>query len=646
MKSRKYIILVFALLVVPAEMTAQNRIDKNQAVTVSTNFLRSIGLSTGQLLNVEDDYLNDTLCLYCVHYSNGNWTIVSASEYERPVLAYGNGTDMTLQYSDNPGFNALIWKYKRNILNADISVSRGLMPADSTTLRDIEERWQKLLYNAKGINSVEIKYNPGASLLNIPGRGDVKWGQTYNNENGCIPSYNRFCRGELLLNCDCGRTCAGCGPVALGQVMWYWQWPLYSPEDSEEYVWKEMPSILLNSTDTNKGNMVAKLLKDLGSSMNALYNCPATAVLPGNIVDGFADFGYRAVERKKRRDWRYGYSWTELIRTEIDCNRPVVLYGEENLIFSGHYFVVDGYAPNDNNYFNINWGWRGAYNGFYYLYDHDFTDDMSAYIGISPTYNSSEIVQYYHDGHSVTSYLFAAGNLTLPDLSLPTIESGQNIIINAGQSVALSPGFEAPSGSEVCIEIDKNFLSSLNIVILEFPDFSNIHESGALMKVINANSFECSIYRNGNNDPIYQHSGIISDNNALLWNGAEYDPTQVYRFDVTFRNNFGEKYHLIFYNTQGESSPNPSQLSNNEDVHFVSDDHILLMPNPAKEYVTVTSSFQINHVELFSLNGKKLLHDKIDGMTTTLNTGNFPSGKYILRIVTNEGTAYKKLIIQ
>ena len=104
MKSRKYIILVFALLVVPAEMTAQNRIDKNQAVTVSTNFLRSIGLSTGQLLNIEEDYLNDTLCLYCVHYSNGNWTIVSASEYEPPILAYGNGTDMTLQYSDNPGF--------------------------------------------------------------------------------------------------------------------------------------------------------------------------------------------------------------------------------------------------------------------------------------------------------------------------------------------------------------------------------------------------------------------------------------------------------------------------------------------------------------------------------------------------------------
>ena len=104
MKSRKYIILVFALLVVPAEMTAQNRIDKSQAMTVSASFFRSIGIATGQLLDIEEDYLNDTLCLYCVHYSNGYWTIISASEYEPPILAYGNGTDMTLQYSDNPGF--------------------------------------------------------------------------------------------------------------------------------------------------------------------------------------------------------------------------------------------------------------------------------------------------------------------------------------------------------------------------------------------------------------------------------------------------------------------------------------------------------------------------------------------------------------
>ena len=141
------------------------------------------------------------------------------------------------------------------------------MPADSTTLRDIEERWQKLLYNAKGINSVEIKYNPGASLLNIPGRGVVKWGQTINNSGGCTPSYNRFCRGELFLNCNCDRTRAGCGPVALGQVMWYWQWPLYSPEDSEEYVIHIQPAVPAGFSSETGGNRQWHIRPCIGSGV-------------------------------------------------------------------------------------------------------------------------------------------------------------------------------------------------------------------------------------------------------------------------------------------------------------------------------------------------------------------------------------------
>ena len=338
MKSRKYIILVFALLVVPAEMTAQNRIDKNQAVTVSTNFLRSIGLSTGQLLNIEEDYLNDTLCLYCVHYSNGNWTIVSASEYERPVLAYGNGTDMTLQYSDNPGFNALIWKYKRNILNADISVSRGLMPADSTTLRDIEERWQKLLYNAKGINSVEIKYNPGASLLNIPGRGDVKWGQTYNNENGCIPSYNRFCRGELFLNCNCDRTRAGCGPVALASVLSYYKYP-------EKPVGKGMLNLSGKQMEVN--------MKDAPFSwdgskkaMAALMLCSAASV---NSEIGATGTSSELIDFKPALMNNWGFSakcsylvkepdmtMIQMVYVDLNPKRPVIIAD------AAHIFVIDG----------------------------------------------------------------------------------------------------------------------------------------------------------------------------------------------------------------------------------------------------------------------------------------------------------------
>ena len=651
MKNGKYFVFLVAILFLPVEMTAQKRIDINQAYVVSENFYRSIGISVEQLAYIEEDYLNDTLCLYCVHYSDGKWAIVSASERAFPVLAYGKDSNMTLLYSENAEFNAHIWRYKRSILDADIATPRDSLHRDSIVAKDISERWQKLLYNAKGINTIEIDYTPSVELLKIPGRGKIEWGQDMNNDNGCYPSYNKYCQVGVI-NCSCIRTPTGCAPVAMGQIMWYWQWPLYSPEDGAPYVWEEMPEVLHNGTDTSKANKVAKLLYDLGQNMYAIYSCAlGTGVLQGNAYNGFESFGYEAIDIRDRSDWSYGYAWTELVRTEIDNNRPVVIYGEDGSIVHGHYFVVDGYLWFDNNYFHINWGHAGSgYGGnngseYYLLYATNYSDNMSAYVGISPSYNTSKIIQYYHDNYSVTTYLSAIGNLTLPDATLSTIGAGQNVIINAGQSVTLSPGFEASAGSEVSIEIDENFHTSFDIVILGFPDFDNILSDGANMKVANANSFECSIYKVGNSDPIFQHSGCIRDNLATLWDGTDYDPEQEYKFDVTFRNNFGKKYHIIFYNTQGETTPAPEN-GTNEDVHFTADRYTYVMPNPASGNVTVASSFRIGDVELLDLNGKSHLRTTVDGLSAALDISSLPAGTYIVRITTSAGTAYKKLVVK
>ncbi len=220
MKNGKYFVFLVAILFLPVEMTAQKRIDINQAYVVSENFYRSIGISVEQLAYIEEDYLNDTLCLYCVHYSDGKWAIVSASERAFPVLAYGKDSNMTLLYSENAEFNAHIWRYKRSILDADIATPRDSLHRDSIVAKDISERWQKLLYNAKGINTIEIDYTPSVELLKIPGRGKIEWGQDMNNDNGCYPSYNKYCQVGVI-NCSCIRTPTGCAPVAMGQIMWY-----------------------------------------------------------------------------------------------------------------------------------------------------------------------------------------------------------------------------------------------------------------------------------------------------------------------------------------------------------------------------------------------------------------------------------------
>ena len=76
------------------------------------------------------------------------------------------------------------------------------------------------------------------------------------------------------------------------------------------------------------------------------------------------------------------------------------------------------------------------------------------------------------------------------------------------------------------------------------------------------------------------------------------------------------------------------------------DRYTYLMPNPASETVTVASSFRIGDVEVYDLNGKMLIRQKVDGLQTALDISSLTSGTYIVRITTNNGTAYKKLVVK
>ena len=86
--------------------------------------------------------------------------------------------------------------------------------------------------------------------------------------------------------------------------------------------------------------------------------------------------------------------------------------------------------------------------------------------------------------------------------------------------------------------------------------------------------------------------------------------------------------------------------SGTERINVIADRYTYLMPNPANETVTVASSFRIAEVELFSLDGRSLLRSKVDAMSTTLNLDGLTAGTYIVRIATNGGTAYKKLVVK
>lgn len=119
MKKIRYAQLLIALsMMCPLKSIAQERINSIQAFTVSANYLKSLGVEVGRAISIEEDYLNDTLCLYCVHYNDGRWTVVSASTRAYPVLATGVDFDMTL-LDNNTDLKFLFDRFKKSILYAD-----------------------------------------------------------------------------------------------------------------------------------------------------------------------------------------------------------------------------------------------------------------------------------------------------------------------------------------------------------------------------------------------------------------------------------------------------------------------------------------------------------------------------------------------
>ena len=73
-----------------------------------------------------------------------------------------------------------------------------------------------------------------------------------------------------------------------------------------------------------------------------------------------------------------------------------------------------------------------------------------------------------------------------------------------------------------------------------------------------------------------------------------------------------------------------------------------VMPNPAAETAKVVSSFGLTEVEVFNLAGERIHTLRLPDapLTATLDVRRWPSGTYLLRIHTPQGTAVKKLVVR
>lgn len=71
-----------------------------------------------------------------------------------------------------------------------------------------------------------------------------------------------------------------------------------------------------------------------------------------------------------------------------------------------------------------------------------------------------------------------------------------------------------------------------------------------------------------------------------------------------------------------------------------------VMPNPASDKVRVVSSYGMNLVEFFDINGTLILSQRTEGLYADIDISRWPSGNYLVRIHTPMGVATKKLAVQ
>ena len=72
-----------------------------------------------------------------------------------------------------------------------------------------------------------------------------------------------------------------------------------------------------------------------------------------------------------------------------------------------------------------------------------------------------------------------------------------------------------------------------------------------------------------------------------------------------------------------------------------------LRPNPANGKVEITMDRRDTYtVEMLDARGAVVLRKTFDAISATLDISQLPAGTYIVRIATNGGTAYKKLVVK
>ncbi|GAB3848491.1 hypothetical protein GCM10028822_11460 [Hymenobacter terrigena] len=376
------------------------------------------------------------------------FVLVAADDQVTPILGY----------SDQSGFDAAhlapqVAKWLEGY-RADI---RRVVATHVAATPDITAAWQQLLSGTPGTAS-----RPSATAAVAP-LVATRWNQS--------PYYNDLCPYDTPGG---GRSVTGCVATATAQIMKYWNYPatgagfhsyntasfgtLSANFGTTTYQWTAMPNSV-----TSANTAVATLMYQVGVSEDMGYSAHSSnayVISAATNVPNCAEyalktyFGYRPTMQGLLRQPYTDAQWLNLMKTELDASRPIIYAGFGT--GGGHCFVADGYDA--NNFLHFNWGWGGAYDGYFSINAVNpaglgtgggagsYNSGQQAIIGIQPPAGTTQ------GGGTTTPTAAMALNNTVT-LSAPALAYGQAFSVSTN---LINTGTAAFAGDYCAAVFDLN----------------------------------------------------------------------------------------------------------------------------------------------------------------------------------------------
>lgn len=447
------------LLLFIAPCCSQTAVNRQDIITAAKNWVNSnrpMESTEVRAVNTITNNRGDVM-LYEVTFDS---TTVVLSGYRNcvPILitctSHGLSIIDTLSRHIPCGLKTLISDYLRQIsICTENANSNNLFDSTWTTL---------ILGNSVGRSAVE-------PLIK------TAWNQSESNTGYDYYAYNYYC----ISDSGCSHYPVGCGSVAMGQVMKYWNYPILQYDRTEQIDWCNITNTLdygnMQNYDIHR-NAIAKFLYNCAVDINTTFGCNESTSYLDSIYHALVDkYGYNALQPVRR--YSNDDEWIGRIKRDIDFGYPIIYRGANSNNGDGHFFILDGY--DSENRFHINWGWGNSFLNFY-AYLGNFTPGNSDYNhyqwaifkitapgtgdvcsqnllldGFYQTFYSNPDNSIYHPYDVVpnTMTTLTSASSQSPSL-LRTIPPGVTSTYSAHNEVILQDGFEAKLGSEFSVTIN------------------------------------------------------------------------------------------------------------------------------------------------------------------------------------------------